>query len=460
MKLFGYDIKLIRAGQQEVSRDNRLIPALLPQWSYGREWIKITDQTSQLSAFKSFVYIAASFNATKFASSILRLYAGKRSSNQKLYAPSRRLKTVHKDRMLKEYAHLKAVRQAEDIEEITEHPFLDLLDNVNGFMGRTDLFELTDLYEELCGEEYWYLVPGPLGIPQEIWPIPPDRMYIVPDEKQFISHYVYTRGNPGADQLILSKEEIIHFKFPNPKDVYHGASPLQAVADAHNLNQNINTFENTMFSNQLVSPGYFKVVSEPGRMGNRSLSDKEKTDLENDVRTVWAGAKNAGHTGVLDGLEWVSMNMSPKEMSYLQGRKNVKSEIFNAFGIPEALFDPVANRANAETAEYIHASYTLTPRLKRFEQKLNEQVLPLYDDKLFVAFDSVIQDDKDYNLREEEMNLRTGRWSLNEVRGQHGEEPIEGGDTHFISMGQVPLEMADLGIEAINAGVTEPAISR
>ncbi len=463
MKLFGYELNKV-SKPDTVVRGNRFIPNMFFPWYYGREWIKTTDQTSLLKAYRSWVYIASSFNATKFAATTLRLYAGKRSSGQKLLVPSKKLKTAQQERLFKTYGHLKAVRRAQEFEEITEHPFLDLLDNVNGFMNRNDLFELSELYQELTGDCYWYLAPGPLGIPEEIWPIPPDRMYIVPDPKEFISHYIYSKQTqsgvsaivPGADKVVFTKDEIVHFKFPNPNDFYHGASPLQAIADAYNINANMNTFENNMFSNQLVSPGYFRTIAEPGKTSNRALNDPDFEEVRTAVKEVWTGVKNAGHTGLLDNIEFVPINTSPKEMSYLQGRKWTKAEIYSAYGVPEALFDPSANRANADTAEYIHSDRTMTPRLRRFEQKLNERVMPIYDEKLFVTFDSVVQEEKDFNLRKEESRLRSGVWSINQVLQQNGEDAIDGGDTHFIPMGQIPLDMAELGIEATNAGVAEP----
>jgi len=41
----------------------------------------------------------------------------------------------------------------------------------------------------------------------------------------------------------------------------------------------------------------------------------------------------------------------------------------------------------------------ILPRLRRIEQKLNEKMLPLFDDKLFVAFDNPVADDKEYGFK-------------------------------------------------------------
>ena len=38
------------------------------------------------------------------------------------------------------------------------------------------------------------------------------------------------------------------------------------------------------------------------------------------------------------------------------------------------------------------------------------------------------------------MMLNTGKNSINEVRGMEGENPIEGGDEHFVQVNQAPLQ--------------------
>ena len=57
-------------------------------------------------------------------------------------------------------------KAADAIEEVADHPLLDLLRAGQPDHNAFDLWELTTLYQEVHGRAYWLLDPGPLGTPQ------------------------------------------------------------------------------------------------------------------------------------------------------------------------------------------------------------------------------------------------------------------------------------------------------
>jgi len=48
--------------------------------------------------------------------------------------------------------------------------------------------------------------------------------------------------------------------------------------------------------------------------------------------------------------------------------------------------------------------------------------------------------------------LANGVLSINEVRATRGEEPIDGGDDHYVNAGKIPLDLAGLGLGAAQVG--------
>ena len=66
-----------------------------------------------------------------------------------------------------------------------------------------------------------------------------------------------------------------------------------------------------------------------------------------------------------------------------------KDEIANAFGVPLAFLTTETNLANLQAAMQQHSSLAIRPRLQRRDEKINEQLIPLYDPthRLFVASD-------------------------------------------------------------------------
>jgi hypothetical protein len=96
------------------------------------------------------------------------------------------------------------------------------------------------------------------------------------------------------------------------------------------------------------------------------------------------------------------------------------------------------NRANAREGNITYQHDTILPRCRKMEQKLNEVLLPMYDDKLFCAFDNPVGEDKEFRLKERESNLKTGYTSINEERLEDNQEPVSWGEVPWLPMNLVP----------------------
>jgi len=443
MKLFGYEIN---KAVNKPKLNSQSLPEFLQNFFYGREWINQSDVLSLLKAYRSWVYIAASRNAAAFAAVPIKLFVAKETPRQKLLTYTKDVHPVMQEELINRFHHLPYVRKAQEIGEIVEHPILNLLYSVNNFMNKTDLFELTDLYQELSGNAYWFLIFDKLlGIPTEIWPLPPDKVTIIPDKNKFIIGYKYTNGTIKRD---FTTDQIIHFKWPNPMDVYYGMGSLQGVADIYNINQNMNQYENAVFSNSGRLDGYFTTEQE--------MDEPSFKRLKREVTDTWTGIANAGKTGLFDfGLEYKPVNLSPRELSFMQGRRWTKAEIFEAFDTPMGLFDEKANRANAEAAQFTYMKYGIQPRLRRFEEKLNERFVPLFDEKLFLAFDEVIPADNEFRLKEDTEYIKSGVKLINEVRNERGWKPVEGGDVPYLQMQYVPLGTPPKQVQQVSVQTPE-----
>jgi HK97 family phage portal protein len=428
MNLFG--IHITKAAKPQ---ENRLLANLFWRWLNGREWAKANDETSLLNAYRSWVYVCASMNAATVATVPYKLYAAKGGKDKAFNVPVRKVHRKTQDAIFRRMSNLPMVRKAVEIEEILEHPMLDLFARVNPFTNRSDLFEITDLHQELTGNAYWYVLKDTMGVPAELWTMIPDRVTIVPDSVKFIARYDYRNG---ADKAPFDPEEVVHFKWPNPKDPYYGMSPLAAVADVYNINQNMNTYENAMFSNNARPEGFFTTEQEIDPITYERLSAE--------LMETWAGIRNSGKTGLLShGLDFKQVNFSPREMGFLQGRKWTKEEIWNAYNVPTGLMDQNANRANAEAAQFVYMKYGIEPRTRRMEEKINEKLTPMYDERLFIAFEDVVPEDKDFQLREDAALFGIGGKSQNEIRLDRGRDEFEGGNILYAAYGLTPVGTTD-----------------
>ena len=109
-----------------------------------------------------------------------------------------------------------------------DHPAQELLDRVNPHWTGGDLWRATETYLSLWGEAYWAVERDEAGVPFELWPLRPDRVRIVPDEREYIRGYVYM--GPSGDSVPLASDEVVRLRYFNPLDEYAGLSPIRSGA--------------------------------------------------------------------------------------------------------------------------------------------------------------------------------------------------------------------------------------
>jgi HK97 family phage portal protein len=443
----------------EISRatvkSDKFVRNILRGWLGGREYVNREDQASLLNSYVSWVYVCASRNAAAFATlAPLRLYAVKQSSSQKLYSQHRRV-TRAQEKWLTETntvtANSPALKSAVELVEVTSHRAIDLLRNINPLTTNVGLLEGTELFQELTGNEYWYLrKDGVFNVPAQIWMMSPDRVVAIPGTDTPVASWEYVTGYGQKQPFAL--DEIIHFKFPNPHDPVYGASPLMAVCDAFNINQNMNRYENALFTNNARPEGFFTTAEV--------LDDATWSRLKNELDDVYTGVINAGKSALLDGgVDWKSAGLPPRDLAFLQGRRWTQAEIFEAFDTPMGMFDEKANRANAEAAQYTYSKYCIYPRHRRFEATLNAQLMPMFDENLIFAFDNSIIEDKDFELRQDTELLKAFTLAPNEVRKKRGYEPKEGGDELYVPGGFQPIGLVSQGGTLRPSGQPKPGES-
>lgn len=390
---------------------------------------KPTGKMDAIDQFTSWVYICASLNAQSCAAVPLDLYARVPEGGKAW----RSIKTAKIDRRTRARLAPKWRTKAADVEEVTEHAFLDLMEKVNPFMNRSDLMELTIMFLDLMGEAYWYIIKGKLNQPVELWPIPSQYMTPIPGKtfKDFITGYRYERGAVRFDVPI---DEMIAFSFPNPANQYSGMGVVRGICDAVYTNSKMYEYEEALFEKKARTGGVLESTSE--------VSSIDVDRLREEWKQRYTGTSNAGETPILPpGLKYVRDSLTNEELSFIEGRRITREEIAAAFNAPISLWDQAAIRANVEGAQYFHAKYGIQPRLRKIEEKINEKLLPMFDDSgtLFAAFDDVVPEDKTAQLAERTGYVNAGVMTRNEARADMGLEAVDGGDVVFVPFNQVPI---------------------
>ncbi len=424
------------------SVDRYLLSAFNP-WELSRGRLSTTDFDMAVKAFTSWVYRCVTLNANSVARLSLKLYSQKETSSRstarvnQIPVTSKTYDSYLRNTSLKYYIKKKDV----DIEEIESHPFLDLMKQVNDQRNEFDLKNETELFLELTGNSYWYLVPSNMRgengryIPAGIWVLPANRVKIVPSSKTFIDHFEMRQSGFG-NPIRYEPEEIVHFRFPNPNDILYGMGPLQGAANAVDVNQYIKDYEIGLFKNQARPDFVFKMEKD------MRIKEPERDRFTKMWQDTYGGTKSSGKVGVLPGgMDLQQIGWSPKDLSFLIGRGMTMNEIATIFGVPMTkMTTEHVNRANMETGEVMYQTDTISPRLRLQEQKITEKVLPIYDSSLFTVFEENIPLDREFRVTERESNLKTGYSSINEERKIDGNEPVDWGEWPILPLNMVPFE--------------------
>jgi HK97 family phage portal protein len=367
-----------------------------------------------MAELKGVAWTCATLNAAACASNPPILYVGSKMSDN---APKCKTRKVNGKvaKSLYKKPHLRPLLKTFDtLDEVTDHPLLDLLYNVNPIHNQFDLFELTTLYQEVHGSAYWYLDLGPLGTPEEIWILPSQNITPIQavGSKNIVDYYEHRTGTKVAN---FPAECIIHFRYPDPRDPYKaGMSPLRAAFEDVSLVSSYAAFKSAKLENRaipdaLISPD--EVIGEEER-------DRMEAQWNQKFRKG-----GAGRVLISEGPTKIQLlSQSMGDVAQLAEMGKTKEDIANAFHVPLAFLSTNTNLANLQAADYQHLSKAINPRLQRRDEKMNEQLVPLFDPtgRLFLASEDPSPLDPEEVWQTYKVNMQYGVVTINEARDQWG----------------------------------------
>ncbi len=267
-------------------------------------------------------------------------------------------------------------RKGDVWEVVPNHPIAVLLDEPNPFMSGQSLVQYMVNHLDLGGNAIWH-INRVQNAPVELWPIIPDpkRIKPIPDRQRYISHYEYT-VDPG-DKIRLEPEEIVHFRFIDPGNLYWGLSPLQVAARTVDTDVEAVNWNKISLQNRAVTDGVFAF--------DHPLTEEQWEEARKMVREQHQGAGNARTPWVLGaGAKWNQMSLSPVEMDFLESRRFSRQEICAVFDVPTLLVGATeaSTYNNYATARKAFWEDTMVPLLDDIREALNLALVPYWDPDL------------------------------------------------------------------------------
>jgi hypothetical protein len=328
--------------------------------------------------------------------------------------------------------HAMALRDAAEVEEVTSHPALDLLDRPTGTV-RTGvdgfgLVKLTQWYLEVVGRAYWWVeCDGPFGRPSAIWVL---ASQFVSEQLGFgaddpiVTEYHY---GVGRGRSRYTPDEVLPFRMLDLSTGGYvgGLSPLRAAYEQIKLARNADGLTNA----QVENGGRPSAIVSPNGEAGEFLGPDEVARLTSRFKAMFAGAGAGGIVVGSNGLRVDTLNWPANDIIDAARYQMTRQQTADAFGVPITKLDRKdANRASAESGDYAHALDAGLPRLHAFDAALNDGLLPRYDDTgclFFASDDPPGLEDRATEDKRWDTLVKAGSVKHNEVRARAGLEPTE-----------------------------------
>jgi len=280
--------------------------------------------------------------------------------------------------------------------QIANHPLEQLLRRPNPWLSRSFLWQYTTLWLELSGNAYWFVLPV-AGSVAEIWPLPAHKVQVFPGNAQrFVDYYQYEAN--GA-LFNIPAEFIVHFKLPNPFDIFRGLSPLVAAMLPADADSAMARWNAVFFGRDNVMPS--AIINLSSGDPNAPLDRADLESLKADLRSDYTASRRRTAITNANAISAVLLGWNPKDMDFIQGRQFTKDEIFAIYGVPGGLLDKNATEANATIADKVFKEKTIWPLLTLIAETLTAQlVIPYYGCDDEAGFNDIRQGNRLLELQE------------------------------------------------------------
>ena len=276
-----------------------------------------------------------------------------------------------------------------------------------------------------------------------LWPLDPDsaRLWRNPDTKKLF--YIYRLPfSVGGYEVQLPAERVFHIKWMSHNGLW-GLSPTYLARQSLGLAMAVQTHGAKFFSNG-AEPGV--ILKSPQGV---ELSDKAYERLQQDWEEMHQGLEKSHRVAILeDGLEIEKLTISNEDAQFIQTKSMTIADIGRIFNVSLDMLnesDKAATYASVEQFGIRFSTLTLRPYAVRWEQESNRSLLAPSERKTIYTehlMDALLRGDSASRFQVYQAGFQTGAYSPNDIREMENNNPVDGGDQHFVPLNMVPVDQA------------------
>jgi len=316
-------------------------------------------------------------------------------------------------------SELKLFKKTKDgIEEITEHPALDIIYNPNEINTKNGLLWLWTMYLGTEGEAP-NLIDSSKN-PTQILLLRPERIKpVYGGENKIIKSYRYQKSDGSFVEY--PEEEVIFLRHDDLQNPFRGSGILKYITRTFDLDDTIEKYQNNFFYNNAMPRGVLETDSE--------LNDNIIKRLKSQWERRHRGVDKAHKIAILEkGLKFKNTTFSLKDLTINELHDDIRDKILAAYKVPKSVLGIIddVNRASSQTADNAFARRSIKPRLRMLEEQLNKFLLPKFTgtEGMYYKFEDPVMEDLKIKAEINDIYLRNGVLLVDEVREEIGLEPL------------------------------------
>lgn len=328
-----------------------------------------------------------------------------------------------------------------------DHPLYFVLhDSPNYDQTAVDFWEVMAASVELHGNAYAVIERRSSDqVINALHPIRPDVVKVRRTEAGELEYAWHENGR----RIVKRGQDVLHIR-GSLGDALSGASTLSMCRTVFDDALAAENAAGAMFSNGVSPSGILSTKPDV------HLTHDQRSALEQRLQERHQGAIRSGRPMLLDGgLTWQQLAINPHDAQMLESRKFSGEQVCRIFGVPPAMVgygDKASNWGTGKEVDVLgFQKFTLRKRLKRFEQAILKQLVPLSERRaqgltIEFNFEGLLRGDTASRYDAYQRAINMGLMTRNECRALENLPPVPGGDVITVQMQDIPLA------DAINGG--------
>lgn len=241
----------------------------------------------------------------------------------------------------------------------------------------------------------------------------------------------------------------------------YGFSELEMLIQQVTSHLYAEEYNSKYFSQGGTTKGIINIKSDPNGIGNKEQLESFKRQWRAQVNGM-TGSWKTPVLQVPDGIEYVNVSQSNRDMEYSQWVNYLINIVCAVYQIDPAEVNFSNNGGAAAQSSVFETSQEqklknskdkgLKPLLRFIETIINKYVVSKFSQDYVFAFTGL--DDKSEEEKAELDSKQVKTWrTINEIRKEHGEKPLENGDIildpsylNYIQQKEMAAQQGDMGM--------------